>query len=162
VFDRRLHRRVVGHVKLDHLQGVLRTGRPVAKLPGRAGVAIQRVVHAGVDVMPVRCELAGDLVAKTLLQLVSDSLPKEGRLLRAWRPEDVAIESDGTPGFNRLRATIASAAYFGDRIRYVVRTAGGKALMVFGSRRMHYDPGTVDGIRVETRVAMLWAGEASV
>jgi ABC-type Fe3+/spermidine/putrescine transport system ATPase subunit len=97
-----------------------------------------------------------------VLYLTADGLPATrggARVVLAWRPEDVCIEADATPGLNRLAARIESAAYLGERIEYGVRTAGGKALMVFGSRHERYDPGTMVGLRVDTREATLWTGE---
>jgi hypothetical protein len=57
---------------------------------------------------------------------------------------------------NRLCAKIESAAYLGERIEYGVRTAGGKALTVFGSRRERYEPGTLVGLRIDVTEATLW------
>ena len=82
-----------------------------------------------------------------------------GRMVFACRPEDVTIDPEGVPGVNRLSATIENAAYLGERIEYGVRTAGGKVLTVFGSRREPYAPGAVVGLRVDTTEATLWAGE---
>jgi ABC-type Fe3+/spermidine/putrescine transport system ATPase subunit len=81
------------------------------------------------------------------------------RVVFACRPEDVAIDPESTPGVNRLSATVENAAYLGERIEYGVRTAGGKVLTVFGSRREPYAPGAVVGLRVDTTEATLWAGE---
>jgi ABC-type Fe3+/spermidine/putrescine transport system ATPase subunit len=85
--------------------------------------------------------------------------PSSSRALLAWRPEDVSIEPDARPGLNRLAATIETAAYLGERIEYGVRTAGGKSLMVFGTRHERYEPGTLVGLRVDTRAATLWTGD---
>jgi ABC-type Fe3+/spermidine/putrescine transport system ATPase subunit len=80
-----------------------------------------------------------------------------GRLILACRPEDVRIEPSGEPGLNRLSATVESVAYLGEHIEYAVRTAGGRSLNVFGSRRERYDPGTTVSLLVDTTEATLWA-----
>jgi ABC-type Fe3+/spermidine/putrescine transport system ATPase subunit len=80
-----------------------------------------------------------------------------GRLVLACRPEDVAIEPAAEAGLNRLSATVESVAYLGEHIEYGVRTSGGKALHVFGSRRDRYDPGAAVSLRVDTTEATLWA-----
>jgi hypothetical protein len=68
----------------------------------------------------------------------------------------VCIEADSTPGINRLSATIESAAYLGEHIEYVVRTAGGRSLLVMSPRRQRYDLGATVGLRVDTSEATLW------
>jgi ABC-type Fe3+/spermidine/putrescine transport system ATPase subunit len=82
-----------------------------------------------------------------------------GKMLLAWRPENVSIEPDSAPGLNRLSVTIESAAYLGERIEYGVRTAGGKSMLVVSTRQQRYAPGTLVGLRVDTSEATLWAGE---
>jgi ABC-type Fe3+/spermidine/putrescine transport system ATPase subunit len=97
-----------------------------------------------------------------VLRMSADGLaatPSTARVVLAWRPEDVAIDPDATPGLNRLTARIESAAYLGERIEYGVRTTGGKPLMVFGSRHQRYDPGTIVGLRVDTSEATVWTGD---
>jgi ABC-type Fe3+/spermidine/putrescine transport system ATPase subunit len=79
------------------------------------------------------------------------------RLILACRPEDVRIEPSGAPGLNRLSATVESVAYLGEHIEYAVRTAGGRSLNVFGSRRERYDPGATVSLLVDTTEATLWA-----
>ena len=81
------------------------------------------------------------------------------RLVFACRPEDVSIESDSAPGLNRLSAKIESSAYLGEHIEYIVRTAGGKSLVVISPRRQRYDVGALVGLRVDTSEATLWAGD---
>jgi ABC-type Fe3+/spermidine/putrescine transport system ATPase subunit len=108
-----------------------------------------------------RAEAPGE--AGVSFQLPMDhvsSIETTGRLVLACRPEDVSIEPDSAPGVNRLRAKIESAAYLGERIEYGVRTAGGRRLTVFGSRRERYAPGAEVGLRVDVAEATLWSGEA--
>jgi ABC-type Fe3+/spermidine/putrescine transport system ATPase subunit len=89
--------------------------------------------------------------SRTLLDLAA------GRLVLACRPEDVVIEPAGVAGLNRLSATVESVAYLGEHIEYGVRTSGGKALHVFGTRRDRYEPGACVSLRVDTSEATLWA-----
>ncbi|HEX8969033.1 MAG TPA: ABC transporter ATP-binding protein [Chloroflexota bacterium] len=107
-----------------------------------------------------RAEAPGE--AGVVFQIPPERVPPGAngrRLVLACRPEDVSIEANSAPGVNRLCATIETAAYLGERIEYGVRTAGGKSLMVFGSRRERYDPGAVIGLRVDTSEATLWWGD---
>jgi ABC-type Fe3+/spermidine/putrescine transport system ATPase subunit len=82
-------------------------------------------------------------------------------LVLAWRPENVSIESENAPGVNRLSATIETAAYLGDRIEYVVRTTGGRPMLVVCPRYQRFEPGAVVGLRVDTSEATLWSGEVT-
>jgi ABC-type Fe3+/spermidine/putrescine transport system ATPase subunit len=86
---------------------------------------------------------------------------RNGKVVLACRPEDVAIDGDAAPGFNRLSATVEAAAYLGDRIEYSVRTVGGKSLLVVGSRRQRYDVGETVGLCVDTSEATLWTAEGT-
>ena len=107
-----------------------------------------------------RAEVSGETGVILDLPSARDANLNHGRrLVLACRPEDVSIESDSTPGLNRLSAKIESSAYLGEHIEYGVRTTGGKALMVIGSRRQRYEVGTEVGLRVDTSEATLWAGD---
>jgi ABC-type Fe3+/spermidine/putrescine transport system ATPase subunit len=110
-----------------------------AEVPGEAGVIFQ---------LPPGCSRVADGAENGSTKLVL-----------AWRPENVSIESDSAPGLNRLSATIESAAYLGERIEYGVRTAGGKSMLVVSPRQHRYEPGALVGLRVDTSEATLWAGE---
>jgi ABC-type Fe3+/spermidine/putrescine transport system ATPase subunit len=108
-----------------------------AEVPGESGVVFQ---------LPPGCS-----------RTTSDG--SSGKMLLAWRPENVSIEPDSAPGLNRLSATIESAAYLGERIEYGVRTAGGRSMLVVSTRQQRYEPGALVGLRVDTSEATLWAGE---
>jgi ABC-type Fe3+/spermidine/putrescine transport system ATPase subunit len=108
-----------------------------AEVPGESGVVFQ---------LPPGCARAA----------VDGS---SGKMLLAWRPENVSIEPDSAPGLNRLSATIESAAYLGERIEYGVRTAGGRSMLVVSTRQQRFAPGELVGLRVDTSEATLWAGE---
>jgi ABC-type Fe3+/spermidine/putrescine transport system ATPase subunit len=109
-----------------------------AEVPGEAGVIFQ---------LPPGCSRTAAVDGAS------------GKMLLAWRPENVSIEPDSAPGLNRLSATIESAAYLGERIEYGVRTAGGKSMLVVSTRQQRYEPGELVGLRVDTSEATLWAGE---
>ncbi len=111
------------------------TSNAHAEVPGEAGVTIQ---------LPP----GGSQVANG-----------SARFVLACRPENVSIEADSQPGLNRLSATIETAAYLGERIEYVVRTAGGRSMLVISPRHQFYEPGAVVGLRVDTSEATLWPGE---
>jgi ABC-type Fe3+/spermidine/putrescine transport system ATPase subunit len=81
-----------------------------------------------------------------------------GRLVLAFRPEDVRVEAvtSESLGPNRLPATIESVAYLGERIEYEVRTSGGRSLVVFGSRRDRHAIGAAVSLRVDTSEVTVW------
>jgi ABC-type Fe3+/spermidine/putrescine transport system ATPase subunit len=75
----------------------------------------------------------------------------------AFRPEDVNLAPSAVAGANQLRATVETVAYLGERIEYVVRTAGGRSFVVFSSRRDRYEVGDSVGLQVDTQEATVWA-----
>jgi ABC-type Fe3+/spermidine/putrescine transport system ATPase subunit len=104
-----------------------------------------------------RAEVVGETGVVMQLPLSRTSSLWDGRsFVLACRPEDVAIEPAAAPGLNRLCATVESVAYLGEQIEYAVRTTGGKAMRVFGSRRERYEPGATISLRVDTSEATLW------
>src|SRR5439155_6548662 len=79
------------------------------------------------------------------------------QLLLACRPEDVRIQPSSSLGVNELAGTIESAAYLGEHIEYNVRTAGGRLLLVLGSRHERFEPGAAVTLRIDTTEATFWA-----
>jgi ABC-type Fe3+/spermidine/putrescine transport system ATPase subunit len=93
------------------------------------------------------------------LELPAGPLPPvgpSGRLLLACRPEDVRIQASLESGTNRLCATVESVAYLGERIEYGVRTRGGRALGVFGSRHDRHEVGDTVSVCIDTSAATFW------
>jgi ABC-type Fe3+/spermidine/putrescine transport system ATPase subunit len=85
-------------------------------------------------------------------------LPAAGsRLLVACRPEDVVIGPSSALAVNELAGTVESTAYLGEHIEYIVRTAGGRQLLVLGSRRDRFEPGAAVTLRIDTTEATFWA-----
>ena len=114
---------------------------------------------------PRRAEVPGEPGAYFSLP---PHLPVTGsgsRLLLACRPEDVRISSASSLGIslasslgmNELAAAIESTAYLGEHIEYTVRTAGGRQLLVLGSRRERLEPGATLSLRIDTTEATFWA-----
>jgi ABC-type Fe3+/spermidine/putrescine transport system ATPase subunit len=106
---------------------------------------------------PHRAEVPGEPGAVFTLP---EHLPVPGsgsRLLLACRPEDVVVAPSSSLAVNELAGTIESAAYLGEHIEYTVRTVGGRQLLVLGSRRERFEPGTNVSLRIDTSEATFWA-----
>jgi ABC-type Fe3+/spermidine/putrescine transport system ATPase subunit len=74
------------------------------------------------------------------------------------RPEDTEIVADAntaTPGPNQIRTRIASAAYLGDCMEYVVKVSG-KTAVLSGPRRTPYAVGDSVLLQVDPSRASVW------
>jgi ABC-type Fe3+/spermidine/putrescine transport system ATPase subunit len=111
------------------------------------------------------CDGHVEVVGETgvIFELAPADIPDGSeKLVLACRPENVSLESDSTPGLNRLSATVETAAYLGERIEYGVRTAGGRSMLVVGPRQQRFEPGALVGLRVDTSEATVWPGGGNV
>jgi ABC-type Fe3+/spermidine/putrescine transport system ATPase subunit len=106
---------------------------------------------------PSHAEVVGEPGA--IFDLPSGTLASSsGRLVLACRPEDVRVEALITEdlGPNRLLAKVESVAYLGERIEYEVRTATGRPLVVFGSRRDRHAVGARVSLCVDCSEVTVW------
>ena len=75
----------------------------------------------------------------------------------ACRPEDVRIEpAHETPGLEPLVGHRRERGLPGERIEYEVRTAAGRSLVVFGSRRDRHAVGATVSLCVDSREVTVW------
>ncbi len=86
------------------------------------------------------------------LPITGDAVP----IAVSCRPEDVRLEAVGDAAPNRLVATVEEAAYLGERVEYNVRTASGRSLFVFSSRRQQFPIGTQVDLVIDTTGASVW------
>jgi ABC-type Fe3+/spermidine/putrescine transport system ATPase subunit len=104
-------------------------------------------------------EHAVELVGEpgVVLELPSRLPSGDGRrVLLSCRPENVLIVGPERAGSNYLPAVVESAAYLGERVEYIVRTAGGRQFNVFGPRRGAFAAGDAVCLRIDTTEATFW------
>ena len=77
-------------------------------------------------------------------------------MVASCRPEDVRLEPPGPDAPNRLHALVEEAVYLGERVEYMVLTAGGRRCLVFSARRERYPVGAEVDMVIDTADAALW------
>jgi ABC-type Fe3+/spermidine/putrescine transport system ATPase subunit len=92
------------------------------------------------------------IVEDSALPLNGDTVP----LAISCRPEDVRLEAVAEAAPNRIVVTVEEAAYLGERVEYNVRTASGRSLFVFSSRRQQFPVGAQVDLVIDTTGASVW------